>query len=226
MSKFLTASIGKKFIMSISGIFLMMFILVHLAINLLLIFDDTGELFNKGAHFMSANPIVKIVEPLLGLGFMVHIFWSFIISYQNWRARPIRYAKNSTGESSTWASRNMLILGAMVLVFLIIHIINFFWVIKFNPHSISEVVIGGKSMEDTYTLVSEVFIHSIPYSIFYIIGGILLGLHLTHGFWSAFQTLGLNNKYWMQRLEWLARIYAVIVAVGFSVIPLYFLIKF
>ncbi|MBN1822664.1 MAG: succinate dehydrogenase cytochrome b subunit [Prolixibacteraceae bacterium] len=222
MSKFLTASIGKKFIMSITGIFLMMFILVHLTINLLLIFDDTGELFNKGAHFMATNPVIKIVEPLLGLGFMIHILWSFVISYQNWRARPIRYAKSNPGESSTWASRNMLILGALVLVFLVTHIINFFWIIKFAPDSMES--INGTNMENTYKLVSELFIESIPYCIVYIIGAILLGLHLTHGFWSAFQTLGLNNKNWMKRLEWIAKIYAVIVAVGFSVIPLYFML--
>ena len=226
MSKFLFASIGKKFVMSISGIFLMMFILVHLIVNLLLIFDDSGELFNQGAHFMATNPVIKVVEPLLGLGFMIHILWSFIISYQNWRARPVRYAKSNTGESSTWASRNMLILGALVLVFLVIHIINFFWIIKFDPHLIPDAEIGGKFVEDTYTLVSDLFINSVPFSIFYIIGAILLGLHLTHGFWSSFQTLGLNNKNWMKRLEWIARIYAIIVAVGFSVIPLYFLIKF
>ena len=226
MSNFLTASIGKKFIMSLSGIFLMMFILVHMTINLLLIFDDSGELFNIGANFMATNPVIKIVEPLLGLGFMVHILWSFVISYQNWKARPVRYAKSNPGESSTWASRNMLILGALILVFLVIHIINFFWIIKFDPHSLPKVTIGGDSMEDTYTLVSDLFINSILYSVFYIIGAILLGLHLTHGFWSSFQTLGLNNTNWMNRLEWVARIYAIIVAVGFSVIPLYFLIKF
>jgi succinate dehydrogenase / fumarate reductase, cytochrome b subunit len=226
MSNFMFASIGRKFIMSLSGIFLMMFILVHLTVNLLLIVDDSGELFNMGAHFMATNPVIKIVEPLLGLGFVIHILWSFIISYQNWRARPIPYNKKETRESSTWASRNMLILGAMILVFLVIHIINFFWKIKFEPHSIPDVTIGNVIMEDTYTLVSDVFITSLPYSIFYMIGAILLGLHLTHGFWSSFQTLGLNNSNWMKRLEWIARIYAVIVAVGFSIIPLYFMIKF
>lgn len=226
MSNFLFASIGRKFIMSLSGIFLMMFILVHLTVNLMLIFDDSGELFNQGANFMATNPVIKIVEPLLGLGFMIHILWSFIISYQNWKARPIPYNKKDAKESSTWASRNMLILGALILVFLVIHIINFFWVLKFGPHSLPSVTIGGKSMEDTYTLVSDLFKTSKPFSVFYIIGALLLGLHLTHGFWSSFQTLGLNNKQWMKRLEWVARIYAVIVAVGFSAIPLYFLIKF
>jgi len=81
-------------------------------------------------------------------------------------------------------------------------------------------------MEDAYTLVADLFKASIVYDIFYVFGGVLLGIHLTHGFWSAFQTLGLNNKNWMKRLQFLAMVYAVIVAVGFSVIPLYFLIKF
>jgi len=81
-------------------------------------------------------------------------------------------------------------------------------------------------MEDTYTLVASLFKSSILYDAIYVLGGILLGLHLTHGFWSAFHTLGLNNKNWQNRLQWVARVYAVVVAVGFSIIPLYFLIKF
>lgn len=226
MSKFLMASIGRKFLMSITGLFLVMFIGVHLTVNLLLIFDDSGELFNVGAHFMATNPMIKIMEPLLGLGFMIHIIWSFFLEYQNWKARPVKYHKQDLSGASSWASRNMLILGALVLVFLIIHIINFFWVIKFNPHELGTVVIDGVEMEDTYTLVADIFKGSVLYDIFYIIGGILLGLHLTHGFWSAFQTLGLNNKNWMSRLQFLAKVFAFVIAAGFAIIPLYFLIKF
>ncbi|MBN2637290.1 MAG: succinate dehydrogenase cytochrome b subunit [Prolixibacteraceae bacterium] len=226
MSKFLEASIGRKFLMSITGLFLVSFIAVHLAINLLLIFDDTGELFNKGAYFMATNPAIKIMEPLLGLGFIIHIVWSFFLEYKNWKARPIKYNKKSVGDSSSWASRNMLILGTLVLVFLVMHIIDFFWVIRFDPHTMQSVTIGGVEMEDTYTLVADLFKGSIIYSIFYIIGALLLGFHLSHGFWSAFHTLGLNNKYWMKRWQVIGYIYAIIVTVGFIVIPLYFLIKF
>ncbi len=226
MSKFLMASIGRKFLMSITGLFLVMFIGVHLTVNLLLIFDDSGELFNLAANFMATNPAVKIMEPVLGLGFIIHIVWSFYLEYQNWKARPVKYLKQNLSGSSSWASRNMLVLGALVLVFLIIHIINFFWVIKFDPHSMQTVVVGGKEMEDTYTLVADLFKASIVYDLFYVLGGVLLGIHLSHGFWSAFQTLGLNNKNWMKRLQFLAKLFAVIVAAGFSIIPLYFLIKF
>jgi succinate dehydrogenase / fumarate reductase cytochrome b subunit len=220
MSKFLLASIGRKFMMSITGLFLLVFIAVHLGINLLLIFDDSGELFNQGAHFMATNPLIKIMEPLLGLGFIVHIIWSFFLEFQNWKARPVKYNKQNLSGASSWASRNMLILGALVLVFLVMHIINFFWVIKFNPAKLESLSNGE------YELVAGLFKDSVIYCIFYILGGVLLGIHLSHGFWSAFQTLGLNNKHWMARWQFIGKLYAILVAVGFSVIPLYFLIKF
>jgi succinate dehydrogenase / fumarate reductase, cytochrome b subunit len=226
MSKFITASIGKKFIMSISGLFLVVFIAVHLTVNLLLIFDDSGELYNVAAHFMATNPFIRIIEPILGIGFLVHILWSFILEYQNWRARPLKYEKKDTSDNSTWASRNMLVLGLLILVFLVIHIINFYWIIRFRPDSMEMVVIGAYEMEDSYKLVSDLFKSSVIYNIFYVISAILLGFHLSHGFWSGFHTIGLSDKNWMSRLQIIGKIYAVIVAIGFSVIPLYFLIKF
>lgn len=218
MSKFLTASIGRKFVMSLSGIFLMVFIAVHLGLNLLLIFDDSGELFNQGAHFMATNPLIKIMEPILGLGFVIHIAWSFFLEYQNWKARPVKYAKKNMSGASSWASRNMLILGSLVLVFLVLHIIDFFWVIKFKPDEIEQLAKGD------YDLVAGLFKGSVFACVLYIIGGILLGLHLSHGFWSSFQTLGLNNKFWIKRWQVIAQIYAVVVALGFAVIPLYFML--
>jgi succinate dehydrogenase / fumarate reductase, cytochrome b subunit len=220
MSKFLTASIGRKFVMSLSGLFLIAFIAVHLSLNLLLIFDDSGDLFNEGAHFMATNPLIKIMEPILGLGFLIHILWSFFLEYQNWKARPVKYAKKNMSGASSWASRNMLILGALVLVFLVIHIIDFFWVIKFSPEEIEQLPKGD------YDLVAGLFKESIYAGVLYIVGGILLGLHLSHGFWSSFQTLGLNNKHWLRRWQVVGQIFAVIVAAGFAIIPLYFMLGF
>ena len=218
MSKFLMTSIGRKFLMSITGLFLVMFIGVHLAINLLLIVDDSGKLFNEGAEFMATNPLIRIMEPILGLGFVIHIVWSFFLEYQNWKARPVKYATKHMGESSSWASRNMLVLGSLVLVFLVMHIIDFFWIIKFNPGHIESL------SNAEYELVSSLFKGSMLYSSFYILGGILLGFHLSHGFWSAFQTLGLSNINWLKRLQFISKLYAIIIAVGFSIIPLYFML--
>lgn len=227
MSKFLTASIGRKFLMSITGLFLMLFIVVHLTVNLLLIFDDSGDLFNVAANFMATNPAVKIMEPILGLGFMIHIIWSFIISWENYKARPVKYNKQDLSGASSWSSRNMLILGSLVLVFLVIHIYDFYLKIKITGSDLlPNVVINGEEMHNTYLLVSTHFKESLVFSLLYVLGGVLLGLHVVHGFWSSFQTLGFNNKIWLNRLQWVARIYAILVAVGFSVIPLYFVIKF
>ncbi len=226
MNKFFSTSTGRKFLMGVTGLFLILFVAVHLIINVLLIFDDSGVLFNSAAHFMRTNWIVKIIEPLLGLGFFIHILWSFLLEYHNYKARPVNYNKKISGITSSWASRNMLIIGLLVLVFLVIHIINFFWVIKFNPDVLQKVNIGGIEMEDSYTLITDLFKSSLVYDFLYILAGILLGIHLSHGFWSAFQTLGLSNKQWLGRLQLLSKIYAIIVAAGFSVIPLYFLIKF
>jgi len=226
MGNFLATSIGRKFLMSISGLFLMMFIVVHLTVNIMLIFDDSGVLFNQAAHFMATNPLIRVMEPLLGIGFLVHIIWSFILSYQNYKARPTGYVKVDQSGASSWASRNMLVLGGLVLIFLVIHIMNFFYVIKLEYETLLSTEVNGVEMHDTYTLVAGLFKSSAIYCVIYIIAGILLGFHLGHGFWSSFQTIGVNNKVWMKRLQFVGKIYAVIVAAGFAIIPLYFLIKF
>lgn len=225
MSNFLTSSIGKKVIMSLSGLFLISFLCVHLALNLLLIFDNSGELFNQGAHFMATNPIIRIVEPILGLGFLVHILLAVKLTLENQKARPVKYAVSNQKVNATWSSRNMFILGGLILIFLAIHLYNFWWNIKITG-DLAEVVVGGVAMEDTYLLVSSLFEGSIAYCILYILGGVFLGLHLTHGFWSAFQSIGFSNQLWRQRLECLATIFAVVMAVGFSIIPLYFMLGF
>ncbi|MEG0795610.1 MAG: succinate dehydrogenase cytochrome b subunit [Odoribacter sp.] len=225
MSNFLTSSIGKKVIMSLSGLFLISFLCVHLALNLLLVFDNSGALFNEGAHFMATNPLIKIVEPILALGFIIHIIWASILTLQNQKARPVGYAKSSQSGNATWASRNMFILGGMVLIFLAIHLYNFWWNIKFPSLGtpLATTIVGGTEMEDTYSLVAGLFQSSILYCLLYILGAIFVGLHITHGFWSAFQTIGFSNDIWRKRLECAAYFFAIVFAVGFSIIPLYFI---
>lgn len=224
MSNFLSSSIGKKVIMSLSGLFLIAFLCVHLALNLLLILDNSGEWFNIGAHFMATNPLIKIVEPILALGFIIHMIWAAILTLQNMKARPVAYDVRSQSGNCEWASRNMFILGGLVLIFLCVHLFNFWWKIKFaGSPLLAPVMIGGTEMENTYALVSSLFNESIVYCLIYILGAIFLGLHLTHGFWSAFQSIGFCNQIWRKRLECLAKIFAVVIAVGFCIIPLYFL---
>lgn len=222
MSNFLTSSIGQKFIMSITGLFLMLFLLVHLTINSLLLFGD-GQLFNEAANFMSSNPLMKVIEPILALGFIVHIIYAGYITLKNQMARPKGYnVSNKT--KTTWASKNMFILGGFVFIFLVIHLANFFWKIKFG--TVETIPAEGRELHDVYGLVAGIFKEVWWYDVLYVVGAIFLFLHLTHGFWSAFQTLGWNNDKWMCRLKTIAYIYAIIVAGGFAFIPIFFLVKY
>jgi len=226
MSGFLKSSVGQKFLMSITGLFLIVFLAVHLTANLFLLFGS--DAFNTVSHFMETNPMIQIMQPVLALGFIIHIIYSVILTLQNRKARPQAYKKFEQGHSSTWSSRNMFVLGAIILIFLVIHIINFFWKMKVSGSDLfTEVSVDGEMMHNAYALVSGLFIdpqYGIVYSIFYVLGAIALGLHLHHSFWSALQTLGWSNDVWRKRLETIGTIYAVIIAAGFSIIPLYFLI--
>jgi succinate dehydrogenase / fumarate reductase cytochrome b subunit len=208
--------------MSVSGIFLMLFLIVHLTVNSLLMVGP--DAFNSAAHFMTTNQFIMILEPLLGLGFVVHIIYSGYITFQNQRLRPVKYNKLNRTASTTWPSRNMFILGGLVLIFLVIHLSNFFWKVKFGH--IDTVLVNGTEMENLYALVSELFVSYWWYDVLYILGAIFLGLHLSHGFWAAFQSLGWDNDLWRKRLKAIAYIFAVIMAAGFTTIPLYFLISF
>jgi succinate dehydrogenase / fumarate reductase cytochrome b subunit len=222
----MSASIGRKFLMSITGLFLISFLCIHLTLNLFLTFDDTGNLFNLAAHFMATNPVIRIVEPLLAIGFVVHIIWSGWITLGNMRARPQKY---EYGDQllSWWApAKNMFILGGMVLIFLVIHITNFWVKMKFTGDPLLNAVsIGGVEMHNAFALVSNLF-RNRAYDLLYVVGGILVGLHISHGFWSAFQTIGINNHTWLKRLKCLAVTIGIVFAIGFSYIPLYFMIKF
>ncbi|MCK5169926.1 MAG: succinate dehydrogenase cytochrome b subunit, partial [Bacteroidales bacterium] len=193
-------------------------------LNSLLLFGD-GELFNQAANFMSSNPIMKIVEPILALGFILHIFYASFITLKNQKARPQKY-KVASKTKASWASKNMYILGGLVLVFLVIHLANFFWKVKFGTVAAISYDGGQTELHDVYGLVAGLFKVWWWYDALYIAGAILLFLHLTHGFWSAFQTIGWDNDKWICRLKTIAYIYATIIAGGFAFIPLYFLIKY
>jgi len=223
MSRFFTSSIGQKFFMSITGIFLMLFLIVHLSINSLLLVGN-GELFNIAANFMGSNFVMKIIEPILAIGLILHIIYAAYITLKNQKARPQSY-KVINRSKADWAAKNMFILGGLILIFLVIHLANFFWQVKFgtvDPISYN----GGEEMHDIYSLVSGLFIHWWWYDVIYILGAVFLFLHLTHGFWSAFQTLGWDNDKWIKRLKVIAYVYAIIITGGFATIPVYFLIKY
>ena len=124
MGNFLNSSIGKKFLMSISGFFLITFLSVHLTANIFLLAGS--DAFNEVSHFMGTNPLIQIMQPILALGFILHIFYATFLTLQNRKARPETYAKTDLRNSSKWESRNLYVLGVVIFTFLVIHLINFF----------------------------------------------------------------------------------------------------
>jgi succinate dehydrogenase / fumarate reductase, cytochrome b subunit len=208
MSKILFSSITKKFVMALAGLFLLTFLPVHLAINLMLLKSVPGP-FNAAAHFMATFPLIKIMEVVLFAAILIHISWGIFLQIQNWFARPIGYSHANKSETSFF-SRFMIWTGAIILTFLILHWFNFYF-IKLG-------LVKGNA-EDFYSVAHSLF--KIPaYDIIYLTCFALLGFHLFHAFYSAFQTLGLNHRLWNPVVRPIALIYAVLIPAGFASIPI------
>lgn len=225
MGTFFSSSIGKKLVMSISGLFLVLFLLVHLTINALLLVPDGGDLFNLAANFM-ALPIIKYgLQPVLALGFLVHIIYAAILTYQNNKARGNnRYASGNKTKEVMWASKNMFVLGLTMLAFMTVHLCDY-WVPLQITHDVQTVTIDGTEMHNTYALVNAAFGQSWRVAL-YVIGALGLALHLTHGFWSAFQTIGWSNTIWRKRWTILGTVFAWFVGISFSLIAVLQLVLF
>jgi succinate dehydrogenase / fumarate reductase cytochrome b subunit len=202
--------------MSLSGLFLIIFLIVHLSINLLLLVPDNGEAFNMAANFM-ALPVIKFgLQPVLGLGFLVHIAYGATLTLRNNKARGTsKYDSGNKTQDVMWASKNMFVLGLTVLAFLCVHIYQFFVPLQIT-HTANELAAGG---HDVYSLVVA-GLSCLPIVILYVIGSLGLSLHLTHGFWSAFQTLGASNSIWRKRWTVIGTVFAWVVGISFSVIAI------
>ena len=209
------SSITKKLIMSVSGLFLIMFLLLHMTINLFSVVDTfkgtygaAEGLFQAGCDFM-ALPIVTIMVPVLAAGFLVHIVYAFILTAGNLRARGgvQRYAGGSKGKAESWAAKNMLLLGVIVLGLVAFHL-NHFWA----DMQLKE--FQGHHAENPYVLLNETF-KSVWMTALYSVWFVALGLHLCHGFWSAFQSLGLSNKIWEKRLTYIGYFFIAVIVLGF-----------
>ncbi len=215
MSGILTSSIGKKLLMSLAGIFLIVFLLVHMGINLLVIIFDDPMVYNKAAHFMTSNILIKIFEIILFGGFLLHIIYALILQIQNWIARPSRYRKTNYSNTSFF-SKFMIHTAAITLVFLVIHMTDFYIKAKFG-HA-SETIMDGVVYHDFASEIVDKF-KMLPFVIFYIAAFVFLGFHLMHGFQSAFKTLGMDNRKYTPAIQVLAIFYCTLIVAGYSIIP-------
>ena len=220
ITEFLTSSIGKKLVMSLTGLFLILFLLVHLVGNLQLLIPDDGKAFNIYADFMSGNPLIKFVSIGLYLGILLHTIQGLLIAYQNKIAKGQNYAVN-TYANGTWMSKNMALLGTLILFFLCIHMGDFWVKVRFQ--NVLEMVSYPEleyEVQNIYKRVDIAF-GNVWIVIIYLVGLIALSLHLIHGFQSAFTTLGLQHKKYTPLINALGYGYAILIPIGFAVIPLF-----
>ena len=216
MANIFTSSIGKKLIMSITGLFLIVFLCLHVTINSFVFFGD--EAFNHGCEFM-ALPVVSLMVPVLAAGFIIHIIYAFYLSYTNLKARGAdRYAVSNKSKAESWAAKNMLILGIIVLGCIAFHLTDF-W-----AHMQLQEFTGGHATENPSELLYITF--GKPWlTVLYILWFVALWFHLTHGFWSALHTLGWNNNIWIGRLRVISYIFASIIFLAFTAVALFCCLK-
>lgn len=205
------SSIAQKFIVGLTGLFLCSFLVVHLTGNLLLFKDDGGAAFDAYSHFMSTNGVIRTMELVLAAGFLAHVAYATRVWLKNRKARPTRYAMNRPMENSSLASRSMHWTGAVVFIFLVVHLRTFFVPARFS----------GGNPPSMFELVQSAF-SSPLYDAFYLVSLALLGYHLRHGFQSAFQSLGLR-PFARAVIEIVAVIFWLIIPIGFATMPVYFL---
>ncbi|GIV38968.1 MAG: fumarate reductase [Thermonema sp.] len=212
----LTSSVGRKVIMALTGFFLILFIIVHLSGNLQLLLNDGGEQFNKYAHFMGHNPLIQTVSILNFTFILLHVITSIILTRRNSEARPVKYHVSRMQNSSTWASRNMGFLGSIIFIFLVVHLANFWFKMKFG--GVPMVEYDGVQYKDLFTVVKEAF-QQEWIVIVYVVAMVALGYHLSHGFMSAFRTFGLHHRKYNGFIKGLGIAFSIAVAIGYAIIP-------
>jgi succinate dehydrogenase / fumarate reductase cytochrome b subunit len=215
-TKLLTSTLGRKLLMALTGLFLILFLTVHLIGNLQLLKHDGGHAFNVYAKFMTSNPLIKIISYVNYAIIVIHIVWALLLTLHNRSARgPVGYAVSRN--SSPWTSRNMGILGTLILIFLVIHLKTFWFRMHWGP--ITSVNYDGEDVKDLFTVV-DVAYNQIWYVILYVVSMAVLAFHLWHGFASAFQTLGLNHLKYNPVIRFVGHAFAIIVPVLFAIIPI------
>lgn len=222
----LKSSLAKKYAMAATGLFLCLFLVGHLAGNLQLFTAsaDGGRQFNEYAKFMTSFPAVKVLSYLTYFSVLFHLVDGIVLSLQNRRARPVRYAMERPSTNAGWSSRNMMLLGTIVLVFLVTHMQNFWWQMHFG-----EVVMldyDGEAVKDLYTVVAAFFnpemnSWALPAIGLYLLGQFALGFHLWHGFSSGFQSVGLRHPRYTAIISGVGKAFSVVVPVLFSSIVVF-----
>ncbi len=208
------SSLTKKIIISLSGLFLLVFLALHLVLNLTAI--CSREWYEAVCEFMDTNIAIKLMVPVLVLGFVIHLAFATAFEFKNWAARPreLKYAVATHTKGVSWSAKNMFVLGIVVILGIVLHLFNFWSKMQLQGFL-------GNEEENAYDLVVNLFSCKC-FVLIYAIWIIAIFFHVQHGFWSAFQSIGLNNSKWLPRLQFLSKVYAWIILIGYLSIPICF----
>lgn len=217
MSGFFSSTIGRKYAMALSAMFLLIFLVMHLSVNLISVFSQSA--FNDASYFMGYNPLVQfLMQPILIFAVFFHFIMGFILEAKNNKARPVKYAANGAASNSSWVSRNMIISGLVILAFLGLHMYDF-WVhemqYKYAP-GLGDSTDTTRFWGDLHDKFADLW-----RVIFYVISFVLLGLHLAHGFQSSFQSIGARHPKYTPVIMALGRWYSILIPAGFIFIAIF-----
>ena len=224
LTTYLSSSIGRKLTMSLTGLFMILFLVVHLLGNFQLLHDDQGEAFNRYTYFMTHFPLIKMISYGLYFFILAHTVQGLWLWLDNRKAKGQTYAVKTRPPGVTWASGNMALLGTLILAFLIIHMAQFWGQMHFGDMPETTFYAGfneGKGVKDLYGLVATAFKDPLMIAL-YIIGQVVLAFHLWHGFQSAFQTLGVNHPKYTPMIQFVGKAFSILVPAGFAAIPIIF----
>lgn len=209
---FFSSSIGRKLIVGLTGLFLISFLVIHVGVNALILLNDNGETFNAAAHFMSHFWLIRILEIGLLVGILIHIALTIRLTIENRSKRPVQYAVSAGNANSKWYSRSMGVLGSLLLLFLVVHMSDFWWATK-------KALYITKEADNPYEQIITTLSNPI-FLVIYVIGVFSLGFHLLHGFPSAFQSLGLNHKKYTPIIKAVGTAFSIVVPGLFAIIAL------
>ncbi|WP_298732713.1 succinate dehydrogenase cytochrome b subunit [uncultured Chitinophaga sp.] len=222
-SQFFNTSIGKKLLVGATGFFLCSFVLVHLAGNIQLLYKDGGKAFNTYAAFMGHNSLIQFIAWGLKIVIVLHALIALQLTFSNRRARPVKYAISAGNQTSSWYSRQMAVMGSILLVFIVIHLADFWAKFHYAELPTISYEANGEPIKDLYSIVWQVFENPV-WVIIYVIGMIGLSFHLIHGFKSAFQTFGLNHVKYNGLISFVGVwLFGILIPIGFAIIPVYIL---
>ena len=219
--EFFISSIGRKLIMSLTGLFLTSFLVIHLIGNLQLLADDGGKAFNVYAKFMTSNPLIKGISILLYASILLHAVQGIILWRKNREARGSQgYAVKAVraAHTSAAAAVNMAWLGIIVFVFICLHMYQFWLQMKMG--NVPMVTYEGETYKDLYTITAAAFANPL-YVVIYVLSMVVIGIHLWHGFQSAFQTLGLNHRKYTPFIQKFGKVFSILVPALFALIPVW-----